>query len=104
MADEGREYRGVLYVGLMLTERGPQVLEFNCRFGDPETQAILLRLDDNLADVARRAADGRLEVDEPVLAAGGGGLRRAGGGGLPRRAAGRETGSPASTTPSRCPA
>jgi len=62
MADEGREYRGVLYVGLMLTDHGPSVLEFNCRLGDPETQAILLRLDDNLADVARHAADGRLDV------------------------------------------
>ncbi len=62
MAGEGREYRGVLYVGLMITDRGPMVLEFNCRFGDPETQAILLRLDDNFADVARRAADGRLET------------------------------------------
>ena len=60
MASEGREYRGVLYVGLMITDRGPMVLEFNCRFGDPETQAILLRLDDNFADAARRAADGRL--------------------------------------------
>lgn len=62
MADEGREYRGVLYVGLMLTDRGAQVLEFNCRFGDPETQAILLRLDDNFAEVARHAAEGRLDV------------------------------------------
>jgi len=62
MAEEGREYRGVLYVGLMLTERGPSVLEFNCRLGDPESQAILLRLDDNLAEVARCAADGRLEA------------------------------------------
>jgi phosphoribosylamine--glycine ligase len=62
MAAEGREYRGVLYLGLMLTDRGPMVLEFNCRLGDPETQAILLRLDDNLAQVARDAADGRLKV------------------------------------------
>jgi len=62
MADQGREYRGVLYVGLMLTEGGPKVLEFNCRLGDPETQAILLRLDDDLAAVARDAADGRLQV------------------------------------------
>ena len=60
MAAEGREYRGVLYVGLMMTDDGPRVLEFNCRFGDPETQAILPRLDDNLAAVARDAADGRL--------------------------------------------
>jgi phosphoribosylamine--glycine ligase len=62
MADEGREYRGLLYAGLMLTADGPRVLEFNCRFGDPETQAILLRLDDNLAAVAKGAADGSLEV------------------------------------------
>ncbi len=44
MADEDTPYRGVLYVGLMLTEDGPQVIEFNCRFGDPEAQAILPRL------------------------------------------------------------
>jgi len=62
MADQGREYRGVLYVGLMLTDHGPMVLEFNCRLGDPETQAILLRLDDDFAAVARDAADGRLQV------------------------------------------
>ena len=60
MASEGREFRGVLYAGLMMTADGPKVLEFNCRFGDPETQAILLRLDDNFAAVARDAADGRL--------------------------------------------
>jgi len=60
MAAEGREYRGLLYVGLMLTADGPKVLEFNCRFGDPEAQAVLLRLDDNLAGVLRAAADGQL--------------------------------------------
>jgi phosphoribosylamine--glycine ligase len=62
MAAEGREYRGVLYAGIMLTADGPRVLEFNCRFGDPETQAILLRLDDNLAAVTRAAADGVLDI------------------------------------------
>ena len=61
LAAEGREYRGVLYVGLMLTADGPRVLEFNCRLGDPETQAILLRLEDSFAAVARQAADGALE-------------------------------------------
>ncbi len=60
MAEENRPYRGVLYVGLMLTREGPKVLEFNCRLGDPETQSILLRLDDDLAGVLRTAADGRL--------------------------------------------
>ncbi len=62
MAAEGREYRGVLYVGLMMTAAGPKVLEFNCRFGDPETQAIFLRLDDDFATVARSAADGALNT------------------------------------------
>jgi len=60
MAEEGREYRGVLYVGLMLNDDGPRVLEFNCRFGDPEAQAILLRLEDDLAGTLRAAADGQL--------------------------------------------
>ncbi len=60
LASEGRTYRGVLYVGLMLTERGPRVLEFNCRLGDPETQTILLRLEGSLAALLRAAADGQL--------------------------------------------
>jgi len=61
MAAEGREYRGILYAGLMLTADGPKVLEFNCRLGDPETQSVLRRLDGDLAAVLRDAADGRLE-------------------------------------------
>ncbi len=60
MAAEGRPYTGVLYAGLMLTRKGPKVLEFNCRFGDPETQVQMLRLDDDLADVLLRAARGNL--------------------------------------------
>lgn len=48
---EGIEYRGVLYAGLMLTPAGPKVLEFNCRFGDPECQALLARLDTDLIDI-----------------------------------------------------
>jgi phosphoribosylamine--glycine ligase len=60
MAAEGREYRGVLYAGIMLTAEGPRVLEFNCRFGDPETQPILLRFDGSLAALAKSAADGRM--------------------------------------------
>ena len=60
LAEEGIEYRGVLYAGLMLTDDGPKVLEFNARFGDPETQAILLRLRSDLAEEARAAAGGDL--------------------------------------------
>ena len=62
MAEEGREFRGVLYAGLMMTTDGPKVLEFNCRLGDPETQAIFLRLDDNFAAIAYDAAAGMLGV------------------------------------------
>ena len=60
MAAEGTPFQGVLYIGLMMTSRGPQVLEFNARFGDPETQAILARLDSDLADALDAAIDGRL--------------------------------------------
>jgi phosphoribosylamine---glycine ligase len=51
MREEGRKYQGVLYVGLMLTEEGPKVLEYNCRFGDPETQVQMLRLESDLIEV-----------------------------------------------------
>jgi phosphoribosylamine--glycine ligase len=54
-------YCGVLYIGLMLTTAGPKVLEFNCRFGDPETQAILLRLRSDLLELLNAAVDGRLD-------------------------------------------
>jgi phosphoribosylamine--glycine ligase len=51
MRSEGHPYRGVLYAGLMLTRSGPKVLEFNCRFGDPECQLILPLLEGNLAEI-----------------------------------------------------
>lgn len=57
---EGFPFRGVLYCGLMLTARGPQVLEYNVRFGDPETQAILRRLDSDFAELAFAVARGEL--------------------------------------------
>jgi len=57
---EGKEFRGVLYAGLMLTREGPQALEFNVRFGDPETQAVLLRLKSDLVDLLEGAAEGNL--------------------------------------------
>ncbi|MFN0132129.1 MAG: phosphoribosylamine--glycine ligase [Phycisphaerales bacterium] len=58
---EGIDYRGVLYAGLMLTHAGPRVLEFNCRFGDPECQAILARLDSDLIDLAEATCLGTLD-------------------------------------------
>jgi phosphoribosylamine--glycine ligase len=61
LRDEGIVYRGVLYAGLMLTEEGPKVLEFNCRFGDPETQVILPRLRSDLGPVLMACAEGRLD-------------------------------------------
>ncbi|MDD4891356.1 MAG: phosphoribosylamine--glycine ligase [Phycisphaerae bacterium] len=57
----GRPYKGVLYAGLMLTAGGPRVLEFNCRFGDPETQPILMRLQSDLLEVLWAVANGTLE-------------------------------------------
>lgn len=58
MAADNRPFRGVLYAGLVLTEEGPRVLEFNVRFGDPEAQALLLRLDDDLLPVLAAGAQG----------------------------------------------
>ena len=61
LRNDDAPYRGVLYVGLMLTAGGPKVLEFNCRFGDPETQVILTRLDCDLVDLLEAVVDGRLD-------------------------------------------
>jgi phosphoribosylamine--glycine ligase len=61
---DGNPYRGVLYAGLMLTPAGPKVLEFNCRFGDPETQAVLPRLQSDLVEVMEAVLDGRLHEIE----------------------------------------
>jgi phosphoribosylamine--glycine ligase len=58
MREEGHEYRGFLYAGLMLTDEGPKVVEFNVRFGDPEAQVVLPLLDSELAPVLAAAADG----------------------------------------------
>jgi phosphoribosylamine--glycine ligase len=57
----GTPYKGVLYVGLMLTAGGPKVLEFNCRFGDPETQPIVVRLKSDLLEAMMATAEGRLD-------------------------------------------
>ncbi|HEV2485534.1 MAG TPA: phosphoribosylamine--glycine ligase [Terracidiphilus sp.] len=64
MAEEGAPFTGVLYCGLMMTARGPQVLEFNARFGDPETQALLVRLDSDLVEALGACIDGRLAQTE----------------------------------------
>jgi phosphoribosylamine--glycine ligase len=58
---DGIEYKGVLYAGLMLTTNGPRVLEFNCRFGDPETQPLMMRLNSDLLEVMLAVADGTLD-------------------------------------------
>ena len=60
MAAEGAPYTGILYCGLMMTARGPQVLEFNCRFGDPEAQPILMRLDSDLLEAFESSIEGRV--------------------------------------------
>lgn len=61
LAEEGMPYKGALYAGIMVTEDGPKVLEFNVRFGDPETQAILPRLKSDLVEAMERAIRGDLE-------------------------------------------
>jgi len=60
MKAEGAEYKGVLYCGLMMTARGPMVLEFNCRFGDPETQPIVMRMESDLAEALEASIEGRV--------------------------------------------
>ena len=60
MKAEGMEYKGILYCGLMMTARGPQVLEFNCRFGDPETQPILMRMESDLLEAIEASIEGRV--------------------------------------------
>ena len=61
MKAEGREFKGVIYFGLMLTQDGPKVLEYNARFGDPEAQVILPRMKTDLVDVCNACIDGTLD-------------------------------------------
>lgn len=63
LADEGRPFKGVLYAGLMMTERGPKVIEFNCRLGDPETQVILPLMKNDFAQLVSSAVDGTLDSE-----------------------------------------
>lgn len=69
MAAEGSPYHGVLYAGLMLTEQGPMVLEFNCRFGDPEAQVILPLLQSDLVELMLACTNASLAVHEPQWSA-----------------------------------
>ena len=61
MNSEGRTFKGCLYFGLMITEKGPKVIEYNCRFGDPETQVVLPLLDSDLLEIMINVADGTLK-------------------------------------------
>lgn len=73
MRFDGREFRGVLYAGLMITDKGPMVLEYNVRFGDPETQAVLLRLKSDFVELMEGSVEGNIadvvvEWDDKVSA------------------------------------
>ncbi len=92
MADEGTPYSGVLYAGLMLTAEGPKLIEYNCRFGDPECQVLMMRLEADLGELLLACAENRLGTLEPrdtrrpgCADRGDGGERLSGG--RPRRAA-----------------
>ena len=61
MRAEGREFKGIIFFGLMLTEKGPKVLEYNARFGDPETQVVLPRMKNDLVELFEACIDGTLE-------------------------------------------
>lgn len=61
---DGLEFRGILFVGLMITENGEKVLEYNCRFGDPETQSVLLRLETDLSEIMMAITEDRLSEVE----------------------------------------
>ena len=98
---DGIDYKGVLYAGLMLTPNGPKVLEFNCRFGDPETQPLMMRLKSDLLEVMLAVAEGKLDQVElkwdprPALCV------VAASGGYPGKYK-PACRSPASTRPTRC--
>jgi phosphoribosylamine--glycine ligase len=67
MADQGMAYSGVLYAGLMLTADGPKLIEYNCRFGDPECQVLMLRLESDLVEVLAAVAENRLAAIAPPV-------------------------------------
>jgi phosphoribosylamine--glycine ligase len=65
MENEGAPYSGVLYAGLMLTAQGPKLIEYNCRFGDPECQVLMMRLDGDLGEILLACAASRLSAIQP---------------------------------------
>ena len=65
LADEGMPYSGVLFLGVMLTAKGPQLIEYNCRFGDPECQVMMMRLESDLGELLLACAENRLAAIEP---------------------------------------
>ena len=67
MAKEGRLYKGCLYIGLMITQTGPKVVEFNCRFGDPETQVVVPLLESDLVKLMLDAIDGKISKTKIVM-------------------------------------
>ena len=67
MNSEGRKFKGVLFFGLMITDKGPKVIEYNCRFGDPETQSVLLRLKSDLYDIFNAVIDEKLSETEVIF-------------------------------------
>ena len=69
LAAEGNPYSGVLFAGLMLTETGPRLIEYNARFGDPECQVLMMRLEDDLLELLLSVAEGRLADHAPVTLA-----------------------------------
>lgn len=64
MKQEGRPFKGVIFFGLMLTDKGPRVLEYNARFGDPEAQVVLTRMENDIVDIFERCIDGTLDETE----------------------------------------
>jgi phosphoribosylamine--glycine ligase len=65
LGNENARYTGLLYAGIMVTSAGPNVLEFNCRFGDPETQAILPRLKSDIIDLIEASVDDEIDIANP---------------------------------------
>lgn len=65
LANEGMPYSGVLFLGLMLTAKGPQLIEYNCRFGDPECQVMMMRLESDLVELLHACAENRLAAIQP---------------------------------------